>query len=118
MIEIRRDQVTQKPEIKRTQLSDGRKADVLTVAQEQKTELVVVPKSVMAYLIGLIPIASFTQLKVNFMTRIEEDAYNTQQLCDIIREELEFHETVNLCKEYFNIQDDEAEMPEAVGREV
>ncbi len=81
-------------------LPNGQKASMLVPNYNKDQILAIVDAEVLNTLISFLPSAAFNQIKQSFIDRVEYSK-NLEDMAKTIKKELNFHESVNIMKEYF-----------------
>jgi len=83
--------------VETVELKNGRKAVMLI--PENDDELAIVNLNVLKRLVALLPKANLSQIIQAFTDKVG-DIQHIEQYVDLLKEELAFHESVNIIKEY------------------
>lgn len=85
-------------------LPNGDEAPVLVADLNKDIEMVIISKNVLKYLTKLLPKASIRDIIMNHVGNCNALKYKEgstiEEFVDVLREELEFHESINIIKEY------------------
>lgn len=85
-------------------LPNGKEAPVLVANLNEGIDLVIVSKNVLSYLTKLLPKASVRDIIMSHVGNCNSLKYKEgatiEEFVDILRAELEFHESINIIKEY------------------
>lgn len=65
---------------------------------------VIVSEKVLEYLIGLLPKASFNDIRNVFVDNVMQTK-DMGQYVDVIGEEIRFHSSVNMIRKYYNVEE-------------
>lgn len=79
---------------------EGKEIPVFVADINSQIPMAIVSQNVLGYLTRLLPRVPLTDIKKNLVDRVY-DAKDIGQYTDLLREELEFHESVNILKEFF-----------------
>ena len=85
-------------------LPNGKEAPVLVANLNEGIDLVIVSKNVLSYLTKLLPKASVRDIIMSHVGNCNSLKYKEgatiEEFVEILRAELEFHESINIIKEY------------------
>ncbi len=94
---------------------DGKDVPVLVSDLNAGTNHVIVSESVLDYLCGLLPKGSFRDIKEAFIANVTATK-NMQEFAETLHNELEFHNSVNLIRQYYGRENELInEEPQIVG---
>lgn len=93
--------------IEMVQLPNGKEAPLLVADLMSDIQMAIISQNVLAKLIALLPMASLSGIVQEFADKVQQFDYKARQgkvtiedFADLLREELEFHTSVNLIQEY------------------
>ena len=102
-------------DVQRVQLPNGKQAPLLVADLMEGIEMAVISQNVLAKLIALLPTANLSGIVQEFALKIEEFDHKARRgnvtiedFAMLLREELEFHESINLIKDFI-LEKDAAE---------
>lgn len=93
----------QKANIVTVQLPDGQEAPLLVANLNKDIKMAVVSQNVLKFLTSLLPTADVPAIVASFIDKLRDAKYSCtmEEYVAMLREELEFHESVNLIKEFY-----------------
>lgn len=86
------------------QLPDGRKAENFAADLNADQPLALIPQGVLSFLVSLLPQADIAKIMHTFHEKTER-VETIEQWVQLLRDELEFHTSVNLLQEYFHAEE-------------
>lgn len=96
-------------DVQRVQLPNGKQAPLLVADLMEGIEMAVISQNVLAKLIELLPSASIYDIIAAHINKLKKMSEPTMEgYVQILKEELEFHESVNLIKDFI-LEKDAAE---------
>lgn len=105
----------QNADVQRVQLPNGKQAPLLVADLMEGIEMAIVSQNVLAKLIALLPTANLSGIVQEFALKIEQFRHEVRKgkgtiedFAMLLREELEFHESINLIKNFI-LEKDAAE---------
>lgn len=84
----------------KTATVDGKEIPMLCADLNQAQELAIVSKRVLKALTALLPKAPFYEVRSEFMEKVR-NTDNIEEFTNLLTDELDFHLSVNVVKEYF-----------------
>lgn len=98
---------TKNAEIQKVQLPNGKEAPLLVADLMSDIQMAIISQNVLAKLIALLPMANLSGIVQEFADKVQQFDTKARQgkvtiedFADLLREELEFHTSVNLIQEY------------------
>lgn len=80
---------------------EGKEIPIFIADINSSIPMAIISQNVLKHLTNLLPKANFKEIKLEFLDRINYNVKNMEEFTEVLKEELEFHESINILKEYF-----------------